>query len=57
MDNSNDGGSSQPTKDHIHESYGEFEDNVDVEIENESTKQSSAKSKNFTSKAWTYFYM
>ena len=56
MDNQNDGldgASSQPIKHHIHDSYGEFEGNVDVE--NESTEQSSAKSKKLTSEAWTYF--
>ena len=56
MDNPNDGldgDSSQPIEHHIHESYGEFEGNVDVQ--NESTEQSSAKSKKLTSEAWTYF--
>ncbi|XP_057522592.1 uncharacterized protein LOC130802602 [Amaranthus tricolor] len=56
MDNQNDGldgASSQPIEHHIHESYGEFEGNVDVE--NEFTEQNSAKSKKLTSEAWIYF--
>ncbi|XP_057550579.1 zinc finger BED domain-containing protein DAYSLEEPER-like [Amaranthus tricolor] len=56
MDDQNDGldgASSQPIEHHIHESYEEFEGNTDVE--NESTEQSSAKSKKLTSEAWTYF--
>ena len=37
MDSQNDGSSSQPTKDHNHESYGEFEGNVDIEIDEKRT--------------------